>query len=537
MMSLLETQSHAQGLDPGSGVHWNDLDGSRQEVVQLCGEKGRALFSFFLASSSTGEGNTAVVNLTRLADTARQLGWSADTVKRYVAVFRAIKLVSHYRGKLLLPLGPYTPLTAFSALDELAGKRDKQRQLALKVKTRYILRFGDPTRNHSEHLRQTLHGIKTILEDEHLEPLKRERLQMKIAEMIASLAGAGIEQGHQQGDPKAFQGDVPADTLQQKPDPALRVGDLKTVQEDPIEHTSPLLRSAEQNKGDSDTHQGDPTLSTPFPSTHETTQEGDLKDGQGDPTPQLSLQDGETAKPMGDLSATRGDSQTHGQGHMGDSNVPIELKEGDSETQSAGDVQVDALYTYNVSYLINNITKGDNAIRKRIAQFLAKALEKNDYENGYPTFSKYLKAFKQYTPDVIGRAFLVTIVLVHGKGWQVDSLGATFTTQCKRLSGLKPLADYTLDEVEAWLNAWGHLAYPELLVAVTAPPAAPHVSEPASLITGPQKAASNTQVPSGRQKTYKKGNRTYGIAYTGRPTPVNKRIHSLSSPERPTEKS
>lgn len=575
MTALLETQHTEHGLDPGEAIHWQDLDSSRQEVVQLCGEKGRALFSFFLASS-TREENTAVVPLTRLADIARQLGWSADTVKRYVAVFRAINLVSHYRGKLLLPLGIYTPLTTFSALDELAGKRDKQRQLALKVKARYILRYGDPSQSYSEHMRQTLQGIKAILDDEHLEPLKRERLQMKIAEMITNLAG--IE--HYQGDPKAVQGDVPANSLRQKPDRAFAMGDpnarqrdrvdhippaapttgedtgdpnvhqgdpiisslpsasetkhegdLKNAKGDSVEHTSLLLRSlrsAEKNRGDSNTHQGDPKSSTPFPSAQGATHKGDLKATQGDPKPHLSPQGQETTGPMGDSDAIQGDLKAYDKGLMGDSNGQVVLKEGDLTAQARSEALVEALPTYNVNYLISNITSNNvkrskkhddvkrNEKNEEIAKFLARVLEKYEYEGGKPTFRKYLAAFNHYTPEVIGRAFLVTMVLLHQKRWSIRNLGATFTYQCKTLSGDPdhPFDRYTLEDVETWLKIWGDLPYPELITTLESPEPEPTKPEPAQLVKATE---SRTGAPSASASKRLTGYAGYSHAYPGKP--------------------
>lgn len=245
---------------------------------------------------------------------------------------------------------------------------------------------------------------------------------------------------------------------------------------------------------------------------------------------------GDSMTQEGDLLARQHTQQpdaTSTKEPVGDSMLPNVPQKGDSMLPIATEVQVNAPYTYNVYYLINNL-KGDNVIRKRLAQFLASVLEKSDYENGYPTFSKYLKAFKEYAPEVIGRAFLVTMVLIHRKHWQIERPGATFTDQCRILSGQKPLIHYTLDEVEEWLKTWGHLAYSELLVAV-ATQSESQTPEPASLITGSHKEA-----PKGRQYTVWKASegrkRTYGSAYTGRPITVNKRIHNLSSFTQSSEK-
>ena len=195
-MSNVDKTEH--GLDPGGGRRWDQLDVSRREAVQhICGEKGIALFSFLLESSTMMEPNQeecVVFSLQSLHDVAVQLGWSPDTVKRYVAVFRAVNLVHHHHDcrrevKLRLPLGPYIPLTNFSALDDLTGKRKKLRQLALKVKMRYIAYFGETTQTRTSEMQQTLREVKAMLDNERLEPLKRERLQMKIADMLTRLIG------------------------------------------------------------------------------------------------------------------------------------------------------------------------------------------------------------------------------------------------------------------------------------------------------------------------------------------------------------
>src|SRR2546421_1751873 len=70
-MSDLVAESREQGLDLGGGP-WERLDASRHEVVQLCGEKGIALFTFLLKSSMImpGREDIAVFSLQRLSDVA-----------------------------------------------------------------------------------------------------------------------------------------------------------------------------------------------------------------------------------------------------------------------------------------------------------------------------------------------------------------------------------------------------------------------------------------------------------------------------------
>lgn len=98
MMSFVEVEEK-EPLDPGGEHGKKHLETSRSEIVkQLCGEKGHTLFTFLLTSAThhPGQEQIAIVSLRRLRDVAVQLGWSPDTVKRYVAVFRALGLVQHY---------------------------------------------------------------------------------------------------------------------------------------------------------------------------------------------------------------------------------------------------------------------------------------------------------------------------------------------------------------------------------------------------------------------------------------------------------
>src|SRR5213078_1431718 len=88
-----------------------------------------------------------------------------------------------------------------------------------------------------------------------------------------------------------------------------------------------------------------------------------------------------------------------------------------------------------------------------------------------------------------GRAFLATLVLLHRKHWRVEKPGATFTDQCRILSGQMPLASYTLDEVESWLEAWGNLPYAELITTLATPVPEPAPSPPAQLVTGSREAS------------------------------------------------
>lgn len=578
-MSNVDTMKY--GLDPGGG-HWDRLDVSRREIVHhLCGEKGLALFSFLLESSTIDptQEHLAVCSLQRLCDVAAQLGWSADTVKRYVAVFRAVNLVHHYHTchrevMLHLPLGLYTPLTNFSALDELIGKRKKQRQLALKVKMHYIVRFGDPTQAHSEEMRQTLQEVKVILDDEHLEPLKRERLQMKIADMFTRFMNKEGE--HASGDLNSLPGNrqtvpqrqgkgtsfIEGDSKEaagvscgasregQKEEP-LREGDSNRQQGDFIAGNNLSLLQSVGQEGDLNPQEGDLVPSTSSESERHAEDMGDSNQQEGDLTLDILVatdsssqvtqyEQGDSKTQQGDSTAQKNGQQPQKEGQMGDLTQQMKLEVGDSAQQAVVEVNINAPYTYNVNYLISNIG-GNSVIRKQLAQFLAKVLEKSDYDNGYPTYTKYLKAFKVYNPDVVGRAFLATMVLVHRKNWQSRKLGATFTDQCKILSGQLPFAYYSLDEVEEWLKTWGNLPYSELISALAAPPQAPISSQPAPLVsalrqTSPLPSVAGQSGVSGyatRTKTTKKKGRTYGMHYTGRPS-ENKSFNSCG-PARPPQ--
>jgi hypothetical protein len=501
----------------------------------------------------------AVFSKLRLYDVALQLGWSPDTVKRYVAVFRALGLVLHYHDRrrevtLHIPLGPYTPLTNFTALDELTNKRQKQQQLALKIKTRYIVRFGDPSRMHSVEMRTSLQELKAILDDEPLEPLKRQRLQIKIADLFTQLAGKtdvgdlnqrvvtsqeGTDVLHaggskSEGDPNADQGDLKpllSPTLPPQSEPQ---GDSKRAlgDQDP-QHTihSPLQR---EHLGDSKRTLGDLEQTIALTPAHADLPQGDPNADQGDfissstsPTTTSSRAQvsslGDSEKPSGDFKL----SSPLSADTMGDQIGTVVQKLGDSNVNLAN------VNTYNVNFIINNIN-GGNVIRKKIAQFLASKLEELEFENGYPTFSKYLRAFHRYSPEVIGRAFLATMVLVHRKRWKKVNRGATFTNQCKILCGQMPLAHYTLDDVESWLQSWGNLPYSDLIDAIAAPLPKEQPEEPAALVTAPRQETSgrrNGPLSSGTKST--RGKRTYGLQYTGRPVTINKGTHNLGSPTPP----
>jgi hypothetical protein len=569
-MSLVATQPVERKHDPGPEGLWERLDASRREVVELCGEKGKALFVFLLQSSTmlSEQDDIAICSLQRLHDVAAQLGASPDTVKRYVAVFRALSLVSHYHDhrrevKLHIPLGSYSLLTNFSAFDELIGKRQKQRQLALKVKTRYITRYGDPTLVYSDEARTTFQELSTILEGEHIEPLKRQRLQMKLADLMSqlvrkampSLGDSNESIDHRQGasfnrraDMAPREGDSDdileafchAKQTGQEEKPPL-MGDLNESEGDSFSHGSASSLRQDTSMGDSNSQEGDPKLLSSTPSTLQPGRQEDSMQQEGDRIPSPSIQIDVLPQPIekvqGDSISQKGDSLTQQRDTkepVGDSIPSDVLKEGDSISQRAVEAQENAPYTYNVHYLISNL-KENSVIRKRLAQFLASVLEKNEYENGYPTFSKYLKAFKEYAPEVIGRAFLVTMVLLHRKHWHIERPGATFTDQCRVLSGQKPLAHYTLDEVEEWLKTWGHLAYPELLVAV-ATATEQQVREPAPLRTESRKTAMQNKY-TGYTGSSSGRRRTFGLQYTGRPVTGDERVRYLGSPMPPSEKS
>lgn len=579
-MSLVEAEHTECKHDPPEGGLWDRLDASRREVVELCGKKGVMLFMFLLESSTImpGEADIAVCPLRRLQDIALQLQASPDTVKRYVAVFRALNLVQHYHDhlhdhrrevKLHIPLGSYRSLTNFTTLDELMGKRKKQRQLAQKVKNRYIMRFGDPTQGYSTEIRTKFQELSTILESEHLDPLKRQRLQMKIADLLTQLVG---KSGNVKGDSNGIVDDLQAAPSRQgpalpahegdsnggleafchaKPSEPGRglgcMGDLKSLEGDLLSQSMLSARQQAHQPGDSDQPTGDSTITASSGMTHQSRQQGDLTPLEGDLTPALPAQPdvlsqqnqkerGDSDQQVGDFLPQQSVQQPYNDDELGDLNEQATLKEGDSKPPVVVEAHANAPYTYNVNYLISNIT-GINVIRKQLAQFLASVLEKTEYENGYPTFSKYLKAFKCYSPEVIGRAFLATMVLLHRKHWHVEKPGATFTDQCKVLSGQLPFANYTLVEIEEWMQAWGHLPYAQLISALAAPLPEPVSADPAQLVTIPNRtSAEGTRGkglpgPFGAISTNKK-KRTYGLQYNGLPT-VNKDLHSLGSPKPP----
>jgi hypothetical protein len=579
MSSLVENVE----LDPGGGT-WERLHESRREIVELCGEKGKTIFLFLLTSSTPhpDREDIAVVSHHRLLDIALQLGSSPDTVKRYTAIFRAVKLVHHYHDRrrevaLHIPLGPYTPLTNLVALDDLIREsRKKQRQLAIKFKVRYITRFGDPTQAHSDEIQKMLLELKAILEDEHLENLKRQRLQIKIADLLTHLVGQmgtstvgdlnqvldDLEAAHQDQPPgiapKKGDSNPKAEVLHNKnlseqKRMHTQLGDSDQQAGDLIPYHTNAKPQKQEKMGDSDRLPGDLNTTHSSASAHQSEQAGDSDQMPGDPlhaTEGSSSSQDETLEDSnqlaGDLVLQQNVQQPHKDDHLGDSNAQAVLKVGDSNLEAVVEVHASAPATYNVNYLISNIS--NNVKRNEIAKFLAGVLEKHEYENGKPTFRKYLAAFKQYTPEVIGRAFLATMVLLHCKRWRVNSRGATFTNQCKTLSGQQPFVHYSLEEVEEWLQAWGHLPYAELITALAAAPLSePAASEPAPLVTTPRQ---HVAPPSPAQSSNKRGlpghfgaatgnkkKRTYGMHYTGLPSAKGFNSSGAYQPPQSTEKS
>jgi hypothetical protein len=241
---------------------------------------------------------------------------------------------------------------------------------------------------------------------------------------------------------------------------------------------------------------------------------------------------GDSNTQQGDLIAVQSTKLLQKNNQLGDSNEQTTLKAGDSMTQATEKALVSAPPTYNVNYLINNITSNNvkrrNEKNEQIARFLASVLEKHEYEKGKHTMSKYIAAFQTYSPEVIGRAFLVTMVLLHRRHWKVDKPGGLFTKQCMVLSGKEAFERYTLAEVEEWMQAWGDVPYAELLTTLATPDPEPIKPEPAQLVKA---MGSRTVVPStaankrptgysGYSNTYPSGKpkRTYGMHYTGLPS-------------------
>lgn len=546
------------------GVPQERVDPHTLELLErLFGTKGLQFLAAFLrlaeakqhALADLGVADCAVITTKTIRELAKRIGWGYDTTEKYLVVLCALQFLSKEKSAqgitYSFPLHRYTPQqTSLDALETVIKRyRPKVQSFARKAKKRLLVSLhGQKSPILPVVARESLppafdlpaveEDIARIMGEELGNGLLPQRLLLRITGALRYRCHLDTPQI------PAQYGDQVASVL---PD----ASPFSEPKGDSASGSLPLESSASKN-GDSvafslpqqspvSEHTGD------FPSLNESP-----ISTKGNSFVALVSRNGRLDPEKGRLSPQKGDSPLMASEPASPEKSPFSEQNGDSEqvissengrfSAETGDfpsespeVCVSAPYTYNVSYLITTITKGDNVIRKRIAQFLAKTLEKSDYENGYPTFSKYLKAFKQYTPEVIGRAFLVTMVLVHGRGWQVDSLGATFTTQCKILSGQKPLATYTLDEVEEWMRSWEHLAYPDLLAAVAAPAIAQPDPEPASLIPGSQKGAPKTSGYLGRQ-TYKKGNRTYGMHYTGEATILNKGTNNWGSPGPPSGK-
>ncbi|GHO98078.1 hypothetical protein KSF_081260 [Reticulibacter mediterranei] len=141
-----------------------------------------------------GQTDVAVVSLQNLRELAKKIHYGYDTTHKYVIVFCALNLLVKVRQEgriqLLFPLQHYAPPPTTQALDKLIKySRPKVRQFATRVKQRCIL-YGIISENGSQHKeystgeQQLLRQLYDIIQDEKIEPAKRQRLFKRISSEI-----------------------------------------------------------------------------------------------------------------------------------------------------------------------------------------------------------------------------------------------------------------------------------------------------------------------------------------------------------------
>jgi hypothetical protein len=557
--SYESTQTHREARhDLSAGIARECVDTHTLTALeQLLGAKGLQFLATFLrlaeakqhAFAEMDPADCAVITAKTIRELATRIGWGYDTTEKYLVVLCALHFL--YKEKsaegsaYFFPLHRYIPQRAtLDALEEVIGHyRPKVQSFARKAKRRFLVYLDQQKSpflplpmpfSRPFDLSGVEGDIERIMQEELGSGVIPQRLLGKIKGVLRYRCQATPIQKGDSDD-----GSTP------KQAPARENGDFSSST---LPHESPFLQTGNSSAmmvlqngrlspktGDSLSPHHETAFSekSPFPG-----QSGDFS--------------ASTLTHESPLSKQKGNSPLVTSGSVSFEESPVLPQTGDSKqvpvlengrlSEQTGDFSAKSLevctnapYTYNVTYLISHIT-GNSVIRKKLAQFLARVLEKNEYENGYPTFSKYLAAFKVYTPDVIGRAFLATMFLLHHENWQTNP-GATFTTQCKILSGHLPLAHYTLDDVEQWLQIWGHLSYPDLIVAVAAPLPEQQVAAPAPLITEPRKAVQSSSGYRNAAASTTKKKRTYGMHYTGDATILNKGTNNWGSPGPPSGKS
>lgn len=155
-----------------------------------------------------GTTNVAVISLQTIRELAQKIRWGYDTTHKYVVVFCALNLLmkrrSEGRIQLLFPLEQYTPPSTLQALDKLIEhSRPKVQQFARRVKHRCILYDILPQERglmeeYSTREQRLLLQLQSILQDEHIEPVKRQRLLQRISsEVICQLlTTSGTSESH-----------------------------------------------------------------------------------------------------------------------------------------------------------------------------------------------------------------------------------------------------------------------------------------------------------------------------------------------------
>ncbi len=483
---------------------WEHVDPATWKIIQqLFPEqtRGQLFFTRFLERATQERSilpdapTTVYICTKSIAALGRELGgFSNDTTQKYVALFLALGLLTKRkfmdRIAFILHMGEYqAPETLEANLEYLIQhSRPRLRAMAIEVQARcklYGLISQDfvSALSHLNSFLATTKGNKRTLEQHMMQA------QVLTSGLLAELVAGRLQV-------RSSWGDSGSDKSSSQ--------EYKTGRLNPEEPNTNLPRPTYQEDSILKKMQGESPHTNLLGRLDLETPIEDLPKSPSwrDSTPKEGSHESPSERYLERLDS-----------EVPNTNLPKGANQGDSDQKPLLEVQEDDFATYNVTYIINTITS--NVQRKRIAQFFGKVLEED-----VTVFAKYLKLFNEFSPEIIGRAYLSTMVLVHHAHWSIDRPGAFFTSQCRALSGQTPLKKYTHEDVEAWSQKWGNLPYPELLKALDPPPSPrmpqkTHSHPAGTLLSKGSSAKSSFSNKSGGSQ-YKK--RTYGMHYTGRPS-------------------
>ncbi len=196
-----------------SGVAQERMDPYTLEIVQRLFPRGiqflalllrYALVKQFALPGWPEAVDAAMIQVQSLRVLAKRIGWSYDTVEKYVIVFCALGLLYKERSRtaitLYFPLGRYTPPASLDLLDEIEQDyRPKAQQFAKRVRRRFVATFSalpvSPAPADASagvpapfDLPGTLLDIERTLREEgvQLAPQQQQRIRIKITGVLRS---------------------------------------------------------------------------------------------------------------------------------------------------------------------------------------------------------------------------------------------------------------------------------------------------------------------------------------------------------------